>query len=111
MVKFAAMLMLDEGDIMRLVRAGEKDRDGAIGGVDFFGEGKVENLDKEPGDAINIGTVKQEMVKAAGAHAARIIGPNIGIAGRRRVWRQFHLSVELDAVAAWDSGPEAPTRA
>src|SRR5919109_1744444 len=106
MVKFAAMLVLDEGDVMRLVRAGEKHREGAVGSVDFFGESKVEDLGKELGDAINIGTVKQEMVKAAGTHAARIIGPHMGIAGRWRVRRQFHLSVELDLMAAWDSEPK-----
>src|ERR1044071_5617787 len=47
------------------------------------------------------------MVETAGAHAARVLRPDIGVAGRRRVRRQLHPPEQLEAVAARDREAEA----
>jgi len=79
-MKLAGMLVLDEGDVVRLVRAGQPDRKATVGRVNLLGQREVEDRCKEAGDTVDIGAIEQKMVEAAGAHAAWIFRPYIGVA-------------------------------
>jgi hypothetical protein len=101
------MFVLHKRNVVRFVRAGQPDSEAAIGHVDLFGQREIEDACKEVSDTIDIGAIEQKMVEPAGAHAARVFRPDIGVPCRRRVGRQFHLRVKLQFVATRDHEAEA----
>src|SRR6516165_9940065 len=103
--------MFDNRNIVSLGRAGRPNRERPVWRLDLFGNRKIENFCEEASDAFDIGAVKQEMIEPAGTHAPRVLGRHVGVAGRRRMRRQFHIGTQLDAMAARDCEAKAATRA